>query len=544
MLKTIYCEKFTEKSITFKNGLNAVIGDDNAANSIGKSNILMIIDFVFGGDTFITHNVDVVQELGALEFNFEFLFEKSYYFKRKTSNYKFVGICDSEFNIVEEIKVEKYCEFLKKQYNIDLSDINFRNIIGRYARVYGKQNLNEKRPLQYAEKAKEKDNIISLIKLFGKYSVISDLEKQLSVLEEEKTTMKSAAKHELIPKMTRAGYLRNSKSVEALKKELTTIKDNIIDLSTDIEAKISKEVLTLRRRKSDLMIQRNVYENQMRRIHHNIESPPDNLQIEMMSLLELFPNINLDRVKEIEAFHTNISKILKEEFAISAEELANRIRLLDDEIQEIDRKISKSLNIKDTPNYNIGRVVDISASIAQLENENNFYTKTIEIENDFIKAKEDLADIKRRILSEIQNQINIKMNDINQTIYEGTRKSPAIELDENNYQFYTYGDTGTGTAYANLITFDLALLMLSCLPSITHDTPLFKNIEDKAMSNIVSLYATFDKQIFIAIDKIYSYDEIAVSVLEDNEILRLTAEKTLFIKNWKQTALSEMTSNE
>ena len=150
------------------------------------------------------------------------------------------------------------------------------------------------------------------------------------------------------------------------------------------------------------------------------------------------------------------------------------------------------------------------------------------------KAKSDLAEIKSRILSEIQNQINIKMNDLNCIIYENSRKAPAIELSENKYQFYTYGDTGTGTAYANLITFDLALLMLTCLPTITHDTPVFKNIEDRAMAKIIQLYTTFDKQIFIAIDKIHSYDESVVTALEKNEVLKLSADKTLFIKNWKQ----------
>lgn len=48
MLKKIYCEKFLQKEILFHSGLNAVVGDDVASNSIGKSTMLMIIDFVFG----------------------------------------------------------------------------------------------------------------------------------------------------------------------------------------------------------------------------------------------------------------------------------------------------------------------------------------------------------------------------------------------------------------------------------------------------------------------------------------------------------------
>lgn len=48
MLKRIRCDKFREKEIIFHPGLNAVIGDEIASNSIGKSTLLMIIDFVFG----------------------------------------------------------------------------------------------------------------------------------------------------------------------------------------------------------------------------------------------------------------------------------------------------------------------------------------------------------------------------------------------------------------------------------------------------------------------------------------------------------------
>ena len=42
MLKRIRCDKFREKEIIFHPGLNAVIGDEIASNSIGKSTLLMI----------------------------------------------------------------------------------------------------------------------------------------------------------------------------------------------------------------------------------------------------------------------------------------------------------------------------------------------------------------------------------------------------------------------------------------------------------------------------------------------------------------------
>ena len=50
MLVEIKCDIFREKAVKFHSGFNVVLGDEKASNSIGKSNLLLIIDFVFGGN--------------------------------------------------------------------------------------------------------------------------------------------------------------------------------------------------------------------------------------------------------------------------------------------------------------------------------------------------------------------------------------------------------------------------------------------------------------------------------------------------------------
>ena len=47
MLKEIYSSVIKQKTIKFHKGLNVVLGDNNASNSIGKSTMLLIIDYVF-----------------------------------------------------------------------------------------------------------------------------------------------------------------------------------------------------------------------------------------------------------------------------------------------------------------------------------------------------------------------------------------------------------------------------------------------------------------------------------------------------------------
>ena len=62
------------------------------------------------------------------------------------------------------------------------------------------------------------------------------------------------------------------------------------------------------------------------------------------------------------------------------------------------------------------------------------------------------------------------------------------------------------------------------------------------MENILTLYNGHDRQIFIAIDEInnkFQYD--IIKLLEDNAILTLTHDYTLFYKDWKNKDTSNTT---
>lgn len=77
------------------------------------------------------------------------------------------------------------------------------------------------------------------------------------------------------------------------------------------------------------------------------------------------------------------------------------------------------------------------------------------------------------------------------------------------------------------------MLDLTCLPLVVHDLPLMKNIQNEALENIINIYKSYKKQIFIAIDKIHSYNKETAETLEANKFLSLSKGKTLFVLNWK-----------
>lgn len=118
MLKTITCDAFRSfgqqgKTITFKMGLNVILGDENSSNSIGKSTLLMIIDFCFGGDDYIDKEKDTLKHIGPHSVCFEFVFHQiSKYFKRNTSCPNRVEICDHDYHTLQVISLEQFRLYL------------------------------------------------------------------------------------------------------------------------------------------------------------------------------------------------------------------------------------------------------------------------------------------------------------------------------------------------------------------------------------------------------------------------------------------------
>ena len=70
MLEKIICDKFVgadiaNGTVAFHDGLNIVMGGEDADNSIGKSTMMLIIDYCFGGTSY--PNEDIVEKVKGHE---------------------------------------------------------------------------------------------------------------------------------------------------------------------------------------------------------------------------------------------------------------------------------------------------------------------------------------------------------------------------------------------------------------------------------------------------------------------------------------------
>ncbi|WP_052029926.1 helix-turn-helix domain-containing protein [Rothia aeria] len=156
MLVSVWSDKFRNNGqvrppIMFHPGLNTVRGGQSAQNSIGKSTLLFIVDYAFGGSTFAKSKAVSAKAEGAHTIYFTFRFnDVDYYFSRTTNVPGFVQTYeDPEYkNPAERWEFDEYVGWLKHQYGLSGMDASFRQIVTRFARIQQKALSNVETPLQ------------------------------------------------------------------------------------------------------------------------------------------------------------------------------------------------------------------------------------------------------------------------------------------------------------------------------------------------------------------------------------------------------------
>lgn len=531
MLKEIKCKKFIENPINFKTGLNVVLGDDFSTNSIGKSTLLMIIDFAFGGSSFFTKNSGSIKELGHLTYHFEFVFNgKSYFYGRNTEFENIVFICDKDYNTTSEIDVKTYTQTLKDFYEIQ-NDSSFRGMINPYSRIWGKGNDDVNKPIQNFSKESESAAIDNLIKLFNLYSKISKTSGEIKAQEESKKILQGIHKKNYVQKVTKTEFKKNEEEINKINSEIEKIKDNLLEFTLNIEELSNKELIELKTEKSKLLESQSLIQNKIQRLELNLDRK--SVKSNYFNKLSMFfENPNEDKIDEIETFHNKISSILTRELTATLELLDEENRYFNSQIEIIDNRISALLENVSSPKFIVEKIYDLTIQSNKIETVNKFYQEKINVEENLKELGETLQVTISEILREIEDKINNELIRINKEIHTAQKKIPRIKLNKKSYSYDHSSNTGTGKSYADLIEFDLSILKLTELPFVIHDSILFKNVEDVAVEKIIEQYITFSKQIFIALDGINKFNNESQVTLTSNSVIHLSETRKLYNHDW------------
>jgi Uncharacterised protein conserved in bacteria (DUF2326) len=534
MLIEIRSQKFRTGAVSFHSGLNVILGDANATNSIGKSTMLMVIDFAFGGKDLLVHNDDVVKELGHHEYFFTFRFDdETHRFCRDTSQPDTAYPCGVDFELGPPMTLEAYTAFLRQAYEIELPDLSFRALVGLYTRVWGKENLDPSQPLHIVPSKSGEECVDNLIKAFDRYGTIRDIALKLDSTEKELKAWGSARNYRVIPTIQKKGYDENQKNIATLESELSDIRTNLARYTANVSEVVNRELLELKEQKDRLLALRLTLASQLQRVQSNLRGNRTVRSENFQELVRFFPAINQDRLARVGAFHSGVARILRSELAESQKQIEDQLAGIDQELVSLDQRMARSLNTVEAPAALVDRVAEVATRIKSAREENDRYDHEAGLRAEMTQLKGDLRNEKDTVLVVIEKTINDGMRRIMTERFGPDRKSPYLQLRERGYSFEVEEDTGTGVAYTGLVLFDLTIFLLTRLPILVHDTVVFKNIENDSVSRILPVYLETAKQSFIALDEIEKYGPKTFAFLLEHQVLQLDTKNLLYIKDWR-----------
>lgn len=536
MLKFIECDWFLEKRITFHEKLNIVVGDRINSNSIGKSTLLKVVDFIYGGDTLITHGKDVAGRLGHHSYKFSLILDRQYFFERNTGEPAVIIYNDTVAGQVYRWALSDYLGFLHHHYTPEITELSFRSIVSPVSRIWGRDNLNVAKPLHSFVGEKGSQCIDYLIKIFNLYGTLSDLSIRLENLTKEKNALNSAFLKNIVPKINKSTYTANLSKIEDGRSKLNEIREQLALIAISINELVDEKVLEQKIQKNSLLELRSSLASEIERLKSNLESNRAITRKNFAPLLEIIPNINLDKLERIEDFHNSLGKILNKEIKEKELELSAQLSSIDSAIQDCNQVIARALAGTGNPAYIVDSVMDISLEVSRLSKENELYEKANNLKSSIASIRSALTEKKLIILAGIQRSLNNDISGLVKFIYNESRVSPQLTLLPESYSYDIPQDTGTGKAYSNLILLDTSLLRHTKIPFLIHDSLLFKNVENRAIENILRVYLSLNQQAFVALDGDIVDSVTAQELVKTSAVIHLSANKLLYTQDWRSTA--------
>lgn len=564
MLIEIQCDKFkvggkdgeTRGPIHFHKGLNAIVGDDDRSNSIGKSTLLMIIDFVFGGEDYIKKCSDVHAAILEHTINFTFSFgTQEYSFARSTDDYMFVIPCTRDYvpmKDVPKMHIDEYRTFLSDMYRIDAEGLTWRGLMSKFIRVYRRDTMDAERPLQASKDEAVTNSVICYLKQFKRYAVVKAKVDQARKAEEERSSFKvSVDRGHIRMVRNKKEFETNKQQIGKLEQEENELAENSNRGLLDLDSIQAQQISSLDDQIASYSRQRARVQTQLNAIRREMTEGKKSFKRSYDDLTRFFPNIELTAIEQVESFHSGLSKVLADEFKESERELAVTYAML---CTEIDRLKKEKESIKSIPNVTravLKRYAEITTNLsnAKAANENyETYARLKDVADEYAKDRDDMIAMQ---VTFIEQAINTKMREITTRILnDADHIPPNLSFEKlSKYRFETHGDGGSGTQSRGLITFDLANMDVCDIPFIVHDADLMDPIEKTTLTKIVQEYARTGesgKQIFVSFRSFEFYAEEARPIIEANKVLQLAANgNQLFGWAWnKEVKKGEASGNE
>ena len=377
-----------------------------------------------------------------------------------------------------------------------------------------------------------------MLKLFGKYGDIHELEKEAQEAEDAKNAFVEAQRYEYIPQVrTQREYKANAKRIAELRVEETRLADQSSQGLLDLDSIQAEQLKEIQRKLTGFRRQRTRFRSQLDSIDLSKDEGKKTFQQDYEELLYFFPGIDVGRLEQVEAFHKRLAGILQSEIKASSRDIEAMIELATQQIEQLEAEQLKITRLPNVTKAVLEQYAAIKKELQKYQDANASYDQRIVLERRAQELKGQLDETIVTEMARITHRLNNRLEEFNNYIYDNSMKPPvAIVESASKYTYSTPDDGGTGNRYKGLIIFDLALLWESALPVIAHDSVLLLQIEKEAVEKILELYAKaaeLGKQVFIAFDK--EATPRGMEILQNAKRLHLSrGGNELFGRSWNR----------
>ncbi|OKL45930.1 hypothetical protein BSR28_08630 [Boudabousia liubingyangii] len=533
MLTRLWSEAFKEgenprEAITFRPGLNTIRGGKGAENSIGKSTLLYIIDYAFGGSSFLKTDTLKAKAVGHHRICFTFEFNgHPHHFARLTDEPGFVHRYSDETyqNQLDRIELDEFKGWLKRNYQLADCDSSFREIVSRFFRIKQGATAHADHPLQGHSREPVTTGLSVLYQLFGLYEQIRDLQAAFIQSEEDWKAVKRTRDLDAFPVhvlRTKKDYEKALKDEKRLTEEYEANIKGADQEAIDFQAAQLNKAATLKAYLQNLRSQRSRINSKITQLKANLDDRAGQgvEQADIQALTEFFPGINLATLEEAQRFHHKITQILTTEIIEQIRGLEDKATALQRSINEAQYQLRRTGVPAEISRERLDRSAKISTQREIVRQQARGYEQVKSFQEAKKQAELNLNQGRASINSHVIERINPTIAELDLQVHDGEDDwdAPALIFSATgkSYEYKSDTDGGDGTTNKNLILFDLAMLHLTDLPAVIHDSPLHKNIADERVEQILRLYMDFNstgKQIFIAFDKDTQYEGTQVHEL-------------------------------
>jgi hypothetical protein len=189
----------------------------------------------------------------------------------------------------------------------------------------------------------------------------------------------NAQKSKFIPSVNKREYEQNKVLIQNADVEIERVRANASTLALNVRELVNDDVLEASLEKDRLLKIRLELVARRQRARMNLDGIGAPKRSAFDGLLAFFPQVNLERLAEVEGFHRALAQVLKRELEDERAKLDEQLEMIDRQIAELDRRISPAARNTPSPSFLIDRVIGIAADAHRNRQANEFYDRKQEL---------------------------------------------------------------------------------------------------------------------------------------------------------------------